>query len=328
MTIDLFGIGNPIMDILMNISYETFASLGITAGSMNLLQDSSQAKELGSLNPKQVLHSGGSVANTIFMVSQLGLPCAFQGSIGNDELGNEYARLMEQQGIRTYFAKSTKATATSTILITPDGQRTMNTYLGACLDFAPDKMNTQDIAKAKLIYISGYMWDTPKQQEAIKEILVSAKELSIPVAFTLSDIFCVERHKETFRSLIKDYVSLVFCNQEEAASLTDKTTLKEQTSVLTDLCSEVIITQGKAGALLIKEKEEFSQIALSVPKVIDTTGAGDSFAAGYLYGKLTNQTPQACLRLASACASVIIQQIGARFSGDFKQALISYLATI
>lgn len=324
MKYDVYGLGNPLIDVIIPVTDDLLEKLVIQKGSMNLVDSDRQAEILGMMKAHQidqVNHAlGGSAANSIVLVSQLGGMAAYQGSMGHDDFGHEYERQLVNHGVTSFLSREEGNTGSTVILVTPDADRTMNTHLGKCQDLHPDHINYQELEQSKYLYVEGYLWDTKSQQEAVMAAVRHAKEKGVKVALSLSDPFCVERHKSAFMSLMENYVDLVFCNEEEGKHMTGKELPHEVVEELGKMVPHVALTLGKKGALIHHEGDHHMIEAFEV-EALDTTGAGDAFAAGYLFGITQGYEPHEAGRLGSKAASVIVTAIGPRFHGDIKEAL-------
>jgi sugar/nucleoside kinase (ribokinase family) len=267
---------------------------------------------------------GGSCANTIQGIAQLGASTAYCGKVGGDEHGKLYVKKLEGAGVKCFMNPSTLLTGSCVVLVTPDAARTMNVYLGAAQDLKAADIPVDAIQQSKRLYITGYVWDTDGQKEAAMLALRTAKAAKVPVAFSLADPFCVNRHRADFEKIIGEYVDILFANREEALAQTGTTATHDALAALRKQCDKVAITLSAAGALIANGKDTIYVDPFPThPK--DTTGAGDAFAAGYLYGMSTGASAHQCGRLGSRFASQVIQQIGPRLSGDVRKQLAPVL---
>ena len=325
MKFDIFGIGNPLVDIITKTKDSILYDLGYAKGSMNLVSTEDQGKILDQhKDQERTVAVGGSCANTMVMIAQLGGKSAFCGKVGNDKFGKEFDTKLEEYGAKSFVKHGEGYTGTSVILLTEDAERTMNTSLGMCQHLSKDDLNLDAIKDSKCLYLTGYNWDTPSQKEAVITALECAKKEGIPISFSLSDSFCVEKHKEDFQNLLDNYTDMVFCNEAEAMIMTGTDDNAEQVKILSENVNQVVLTLGSKGALIYVEGEIF-KIEPFKTKAIDTTGAGDSFAAGYLYGIANGYTPREAGTLASYCASVIVSKSGPRYEGDLKELVKEYM---
>jgi sugar/nucleoside kinase (ribokinase family) len=253
-------------------------------------------------------------------IAQLGATAAYCGKVGSDQHGKVYVEKLEHAGVTCFVNPSTHLTGSTVILITPDAARTMNVYLGACQDLKAADIPVDAIQQSKRLYLTGYVWDTDGQKEAAELALRTAKQAQVPVAFSLADPFCVNRHRQDFERVIGDYVDVLFCNKEEALFQTGAESTHDALAALRKLSGKVVITIGAAGALIADGKDTIYVDPFPThPK--DTTGAGDAFAAGFLYGLSTGATTHQCGRIGNRFASQVIQQIGPRLSGDVRAQL-------
>jgi len=325
MRYDIFGLGNPLIDIILHVEDRFMAQLRLEKGSMNLV-DTVRQKEIldkAAGNPKTTT-LGGSCANTMVMAAQLGAKVAYGGKIGNDDLGIDYEHQLIRSGVDSYLAKGAGVTGSTIILVNPDAERTMNTHLGMCTSFSKDDLCPDGIRDSHYLYVTGYLWDTPVQQEAVIAALEIAKSANVRIAFSLSDFFCVERHKDKFQLLIDDYVDILFCNEQEAGFMTGENLAEKQLQKLSESVSHVVLTMGKKGSM-IQSQGRATQIDPIPIEAVDTTGAGDSYAAGYLYGITQGYDIKKSGRLGAFCAATIVSQIGPRYQGDLRELAKDFL---
>ncbi|MGK0289368.1 MAG: sugar/nucleoside kinase (ribokinase family) [bacterium] len=322
---DVFGLGNPLIDVLLPVEDQFLDDLGVDKNTMCLVdQDRQQvilekAKDL----PKKVA-LGGSCGNTVVSMAQLGSKTAFCGKAGNDQFGKDYQDQLVASGVTNAVQEADGVTGSTVILISPDAARTMNTHLGMCLNLSEDDIDLSLIEKSTWIYVEGYLWDTPSQKKAIMKALKHAKKVGTKISFSLSDPFCVQRNKDEFIDLLKNYIDLVFCNEEEALSLTSAESYDVAAKIIEGYRTKhIVITLGKEGAY-IQNKEEKCKVTAFPVNAVDTTGAGDSFAAGYLHGITHDYTTQHAGMIASLCAAKIVSQVGPRFDGDLQKELWSF----
>ncbi len=325
MKYDVFGLGNPLIDIILHVDDAFMAELKLEKGSMNLVDTERQKEILNRAATHQITTAlGGSAANTMVMTAQLGGKTAYGGKLGNDTLGDDYQNQLIRNGVTSYLARQEGMTGSTIILVNPDAERTMNTHLGMCQAFSKENISKEGIQNAHYLYVEGYLWDTPVQQEAVITALEYAKAADTKIALSLSDSFCVERHKEKFQRLMNDYVDILFCNDQEASLMSNETEPDEQLKIISKSVDHVVLTLGKKGSK-IKCNGDIVSINAFQTKAIDTTGAGDSFAAGYLYGITQGFTPEKSGTLASFCAATIVGQNGPRYEGDFRECVAQYL---
>jgi sugar/nucleoside kinase (ribokinase family) len=310
---DVCGIGNAIVDVLSFTEDAFLKEHSLAKGGMMLI-DEARAEELYGFMESAAECSGGSVANSVAAIASLGGTPAFIGKVKSDQLGEIFRHDMRGVGVHfdTNPATSGAATARCLIFVTPDAQRTMNTYLGACTDVRVEDVNDALIAKSQVLYIEGYLWDQPHAKEAIRKAVDAAKKKGRKVALTLSDTFCVERHRADFFELIRRSVDILFANENEIKSLFEEETYETASWQAKGLCPIVVVTRGEKGAVVLLKDATIQVDAETIAEVMDTTGAGDLFAAGFLYGYTQGRGLMGCARLGNACAAHIIQQLGAR----------------
>ena len=310
------GIGNAIVDVLAHADDARLAALGLDKGVMTLI-DAIDAEALyAKMGPGQEC-SGGSAANTIAGVAALGGRAAFIGKVGDDVLGHVFRHDLAALGVHfpTSSAKPGRATARCLVFVTPDGQRTMQTYLGACIDLAPEDVNEEAIARARVTYLEGYLWDPPRAKEAFRKAARIAHEAGRKVALSLSDPFCVERHRAEFLDLVAQHVDILFANEVEIASLLG-TDFDSAARTVKELCSTAVLTRSALGSVVVSGEQTVFQAAFPVERVVDTTGAGDLYAAGFLHGLTQGFDLGRSAALGSLCASEIIGHVGARPNAD------------
>ena len=320
--VDLIGLGNAIVDIIVNIEDEFLEINNLEKGSMNLINsDESRALLKNCKVIKQI--SGGSSANTVVCLAELGNQVQFIGRVKNDQFGDFFSEDIKQS--KTIFNTPPTiegpSTAHSIILITPDAQRTMCTYLGASIEFEPEDIDFTVIKESKYLYLEGYLWDSELAKNAFLEAAQCAKLSNTKIILSLSDSFCVDRHRESFLKLIDNYVDIVFCNESEVLTLFKENKLANCQAKLSSLCELVVVTLGSNGSLVINKNDV--EVIKSMPKgkVIDTTGAGDIYAGGFIHGLINNYSLKKCGEIASICAGQIITQLGSRSDIDLKDLI-------
>lgn len=311
--IDIVGIGNAIVDVLSHCDERFLEEQNMRKGTMALV-DKGQAEALYDKMGPATECSGGSVANSLAGIAQLGGKTAFIGCVRDDQLGKIFRHDMESIGVRfvTPSRKGGKPTASCMLFVTPDGERTMNTYLGACAELQPEDIDTETIKAGRYLLIEGYLWDPEPAKQAIRQALSVARESGAKVAFSLSDVFCVERHREEFKKLVTNSIDILFANEAELASLYQKDSFEENLEVLRGKVDLACITRGEKGSILVTPERDVTIKPVRVSKVVDSTGAGDLYAAGMLYGLSQGWSLEDAGTLASKCAADIISQIGAR----------------
>jgi len=305
----ILGIGNAIVDVLCKVSEEFLEKNSLTKSTMKLVDEKEFKKLLSSLEIEETI-SGGSVANSIVGLSQLGNEVGFIGKVSDDDLGQKYEDGLNKEKVKYLYKKKEEQIPTGSclILITPDSERTMCTFLGTAGKIDDDDINEKDIRKAQIVFLEGYLWDEGKPRKAFDKAIIHSKK----VAMSLSDLFCVERHKTNFLELIKNRLDIVFANEQEILSLTNTKSFEEAVSFSKEIKKHVIITRGEKGAVSINENEIVEIKAQSNLNIKDLTGAGDLFAAGYLHGIVNNFKTRECLSKGTELSSKIIQKIGAR----------------
>lgn len=308
------GIGNAIVDVLAHCEESFIADEGMVKGTMALI-DEHQAVNLTEKMGDSTTMSGGSVANSLAGLAQLGARTAFIGKVRNDTLGTEFRGGMEKEGIDfpTPAATHGKPTARCLISVTPDGERTMNTYIGVCADIEPEDIDASLIQEAHVMLIEGYLWDQDSAKQAITQAVEIAKQAGTKVAFSLSDVFCVDRHRDEFKALIRDYVDILFANEGEIVSLGQQQELADNVNMYANKVETLCVTLGEEGSIIIQGNDRFEIAPATLDgKLVDMTGAGDLYAAGVLYGMTHGMSLADAGALGSKCAADIIQQMGPR----------------
>ena len=307
----ILGIGNAIVDVICKVDDEFITRNNLTKGLMKLIFDESEfSKLLSNLKIEKTI-SGGSVANSIVGLSQLGDEVGFIGKISDDNLGIKYEEGLKKENVNFFYNKKKEPLPTGTclILITPDSERTMCTFLGTAGKINKNDLDTETIKKSDLIFLEGYLWDEGDPKEAFEKAI----NLANKAAMSLSDKFCVDRHKPNFLNLVKNELDLVFANEGEITSLIDAKNFDEVISFGKEIKKHLIITRGDKGAVSIYNNRIEEIDSRKDLKIVDLTGAGDLFASGYLHGFINNFSQKECLMEATEMSSKIIQQIGARF---------------
>lgn len=309
----LLGISNAIVDILAHVENDFISEIGAERGAMNLI-DEDRAREIYEKMGPATEMSGGSVANTIAGFANLGGDAAYIGHVRNDQLGEIFNHDMRSLGIdiRLEPAAEGAPTARSYILITPDAQRTMNTYLGSCTELGLADITAGTVAAPKAILLEGYVWDIAEGPELARKAMDIAAANGTTVALSLSDSFCVERHRESFEAAIRDGVQIVIADEDEINALLQTNTFEETLVALKDYDNLFVMTRSEKGSVIVKGDSHYVHAATPVEQVIDTTGAGDAYCAGFLYGWASDWSLDECARLGTHCATHVIQHIGAR----------------
>ena len=305
----ILGIGNAIVDVLCKVSDEFLTKHSLTKSTMKLIDEVEFKKLLTSLKIEGTI-SGGSVANSIVGLSQLGNQVGFIGKVSNDELGQKYENGLKKERVKYLYKKKQEEIPTGSclILITPDSERTMCTFLGTAGRINDNDIKEEDIKNAEMVFLEGYLWDEGNPKKAFDKAITHSKK----TAMSLSDLFCVERHKPYFMELVKNKLDIIFANEQEILSLIDSKTFEEAISFSKEIKKSVIITRGEKGAVSIYENQVVEVNAQSNFEIKDLTGAGDLFAAGYLHGVINGLNIKECLIKGTDLSSKIIQKIGAR----------------
>lgn len=319
---DVLTIGNAIVDILSRCEDRFLDENGIIKGAMNLI-DADRAELLYSLMGPAHEASGGSAGNTAAGVANFGARAAYFGKVAEDELGKIFQHDIRAQGVhyQTLPDGTVPPTARSMIFITPDGERSMNTYLGACVDLGPEHVEPQIVADSKVTYFEGYLWDPPRAKEAIRESARIAHENGREVSMTLSDSFCVDRYRDEFLDLMRSgTVDIVFANKQEALALYQTDDFEAALTQIAADCKLAAVTLSEDGAVIVRGDERIKVDALKIDNVVDSTGAGDLFASGFLVGYTAGKSLDVCGRLGCLAAGIVIQQIGPRPMASLKAA--------
>lgn len=311
---DVTGIGNAIVDVIHPANDEFLLEHKIAKGVMSLIDEHRAAQLIaGVANGKE--SSGGSAANTMAGLASFGAKGHFIGKVKDDRLGQSFAEDLKTNGIdfETAMAKGGPATACCVIAVTPDGQRSMSTYLGACRELSPGDIGSEAIADAEILYIEGYLWDAEASKDALRMAMANAKQAGTKIAFTLSDPFCVGRFREEFLHLMKEDVGILFANEEEIKALYEVDDFDDALQAARAWHGIAAITRSEKGCVIAADNGEVHVLdAEKVDKVIDTTGAGDQFAAGFLFGHAQKKNLRDCGRLGAIAAAEIISHYGAR----------------
>jgi sugar/nucleoside kinase (ribokinase family) len=311
--IDVLTIGNAIVDVLARVDEQFLGRNDLMKGSMRLI-DEPEAHRLYDLIGPSVIISGGSAANTAAGLASLGGRASFIGKVRDDQLGQFFSHDIRAAGVSFEVSSSSSgpATARSFILVTPDGERTMNTYLGACVTLTPDDIDPFAVEGAQITYLEGYLWDPPDAKEAFVKAARIARYAGRKVALTLSDSFCVERHKKSFRELIVRDIDILFANEKELKSLYETRIFDEALQLVRQDAELAVLTRSAAGSVVVRGDEFHVVEAKKIETLVDATGAGDLYASGFLFG-LTRGRPLAeCGRLGSLAAAEVLTHLGAR----------------
>ncbi|WP_435090251.1 adenosine kinase [Candidatus Pelagibacter bacterium nBUS_30] len=305
----ILGIGNAIVDVLCRVDEEFLIQNSLTKSTMKLIDEEEFKNLISLLNIEETI-SGGSVANSIVGLSQLGNDVGFIGKVKNDDLGQKYEDGLKKEKVNYLYSKKDEPfpTGSCLILITPDSERTMCTFLGTAGKINDSDINENDVKSAELTFLEGYLWDEGGPKKAFDKAIINSNK----TAMSLSDVFCVERHKSRFLKLVENKLDIVFANEQEILSLINSTSFDEAISFSKNLKKNIIITRGEKGAISIKGNEIFECPAEKNLKITDLTGAGDLFAAGYLHGVINKISIQESLIKGTELSSKIIQKVGAR----------------
>ncbi|RPH73250.1 MAG: adenosine kinase [Hyphomicrobiales bacterium] len=311
--VDVLCIGNAIVDVLARVEDGFVNRHGLVKGSMNLI-DEARAESLYADMGQAVEVSGGSAGNTAAGIASFGGKAAYFGKVKDDQLGAIYRHDMRAQGVSFDSRASTEgpATARSFILVTPDGERTMNTYLGACVNLTVADIDSAVVESAKVTYMEGYLWDRPAAKEAFKRAAAVSRKAGRQTSITLSDSFCVERHRDSFLDLIRSGIDIVFANESEIKSLYKTQNFDGAMQAIRKDCPIAVLTRSEAGCVVVRGEEVHAIPAYPVSKVVDVTGAGDLFAAGFLHGLTHGLKLARCAQLGALAAAEVISHIGAR----------------
>jgi len=311
--LDVLGIGNAIVDVIAHAEEDFLEREALVKGTMTLI-DAARAEALYQMMGPAIEASGGSASNTMAGIASLGGNGAYIGKVRDDLLGQVFRHDITAIGVRyeTPAVTSGPGTARCLILVTPDGQRTMNTYLGACVDLGPDDIDAEIVAAASITYLEGFLFDPPQAQSAFRKAAAVAHAAGRQVALSLSDPFCVGRHRDDFRDLIDGHVDILFANEAEICSLYETHDFAAAAAAVRGQVSIAALTRSAAGSVILTSGAEHRVAAAPVAHVVDTTGAGDLYASGFLYG-LTHRLPlPICGEIGSLCAAEIISHVGAR----------------
>jgi sugar/nucleoside kinase (ribokinase family) len=311
--LDVVGIGNAIVDVISHADEAFLVENRLEKGAMTLI-DANRAEELyGRMGPG-IEMSGGSAGNTMAGIASLGGRGAYIGKVHDDQLGQVFRHDIRAVGVRFDTSPLTQGapTARCLILVTPDAQRTMNTYLGACVELGPEDIDPDLIASAQVTYMEGYLWDPPRAKQAFLKAAEVAHAAGRKVSLTLSDSFCVDRHRESFADLVENHVDILFGNEHEIMSLYRVNSFEEAVEAVRGHCEVAVLTRSEKGAVVVTRGGAEAVPAAPVSRLVDTTGAGDLFAAGFLYGFTRARPPAECTRIGAIAAAEVIGHVGAR----------------
>jgi len=306
----ILGIGNAIVDVICKVNDNFIKQNNLTKSTMKLFFDENEFKELLTNLKIEKTVSGGSVANSIVGLSQLGDEVGFIGKVSDDDFGGKYEEGLKKENVKYFYSKKKEdlPTGTCLILVTPDSERTMCTFLGTAGKINEEDVSSDAIKKSEIIFLEGYLWDEGEPKKAFDKAINNANI----IAMSLSDLFCVERHKPHFLNLVKNKLDITFANEQEFTSLIEAKNFDEVINFSKQLNKLVVITRGDKGAVAVNGKEIFENSIQENLKIVDLTGAGDLFAAGFLHGYINKSSIKECLEKGTEMSSKVIQQIGAR----------------
>ena len=306
----ILGIGNAIVDVICKVDDNFITKNNLTKSTMKLFFDENEFKNLLTNLKIEITVSGGSVANSIVGLSQLGDKVGFIGKVSDDEFGSKYEEGLKKENVQYFYSKKKEELPTGTclILVTPDSERTMCTFLGTAGKINENDVSSDAIKESEIIFLEGYLWDEGEPKKAFDKAINNANK----VAMSLSDLFCVDRHKPHFLNLVKKKLDITFANEQEITSLIDAKNFDEVINFSKQLNKLMIVTRGEKGAVAIYGDEVIESDAQKNLKIVDLTGAGDLFAAGFLHGYINKLSTKECLEIGTEMSSKVIQQIGAR----------------
>lgn len=310
---NLLGISNAIVDVLAHVEEDFLQKIGAPRGSMTLIEED-RAHEIYDMMGPATEMSGGSVANSIAGFANLGGSAAYIGRVTADQLGEIFVHDMRSLGVdvRLQPAADGLPTARCHVLIDRDGQRTMQTYLGSCTELSVADITADTVGKPDVILIEGYIWDIAEGPELASEAIRIAKTTGSEVALSLSDSFCVQRHREAFHGAVREGIDIIVADEDEVIELLQAEDFEDTTRKLADYDNLFVMTRSENGSVIMNGGQKIVQSATPVDTIVDTTGAGDAYAAGFLYGYTQKKPLEECARLGTFCATQVIQQIGAR----------------
>ncbi len=321
-SLDVVGIGNAIVDVLIKTEDFFLNENNLTKGTMCLI-DQEKAENLYFKNKSLLETSGGSAANTIAGLSALGSSAGFIGRVKEDQLGETFIKDLCSTGalFKTSPIKDGPSTARCFIYVTPDAERTMCTYLGASIFLEPKDIDFSIVSNTKILYLEGYLWDLESAKSSFMTAAELCKANGGKVALSLSDSFCIERHRESFQFLIEKYVDIIFANENEIISLYKSSNFESSVDIIKKKCEVCVLTKGKKGSVIINNDKYFPIKPYLFGKAIDTTGAGDLYASGFLYGYTNGKDLEKCGHIGSICAGHIVTQFGSRSSTNLNKLL-------
>ncbi len=315
--VEIYGIGNPLIDVLAYVSNEELETLKLNKGTMELIDSERGNHILQYLVDREKRYScGGSAPNTMITLAALGAKTALAGIVGNDELGEIYQNRLQEQNVTSDLSVYPGDTGSCIVLVTPDHERTMSTRLGVCQNFGEEHVKHDKISAADYLYFTGYMWDTDSQKNALTAAINTARKAGTKVVFDVADPFAVERHRQDFLKLLDGSIDVVLANQEEAKLLLGYDDAHQAAKDLAEGCEVAAVKEGAVGSHIACREEECVKINAFSVQAVDSTGAGDNYAAGFLYGISKGYSTEEAGKLASFIASQVVQQSGAQFEEE------------
>ena len=326
-TVDVVGIGNALVDVISHETHEFVAAQGISPGSMTLIEEDRSRELYASMGPG-IEMSGGSAANTMVGVASFGGTATYLGRVRDDQLGTVFAHDIRSVGVDfpNRLATEGPATGSCLILVTPDAQRTMNTFLGASALFTSDDVLAETVQSGRIVYLEGYLFDRIEAQEAFRSAAQFAHDAGRTVALTLSDSFCVDRHRNAFLGLLEHHIDVVFANEAEIKALYEVEDFDTAVAMVRRHCPMAVLTRSEHGSVVVTPHDIVAVAAEPIDELVDTTGAGDLYAAGFLYGLAHDHDVATCARLGSIAAAEVIGHVGARPSVDLAKLAADVLA--
>lgn len=318
-SVDVVAIGNALVDVIAEVDEQFLVEHHLERGAMTLI-DEALADELYAAMPPAIEASGGSAGNTIASIASLGGRAAYIGKVADDQLGRVFRHDMQAAGVSYDVPPSTTGTPTGRclIVVTSDAQRTMSTFLGAGVELGPVDVDEGLIGRAKVTFLEGYLWDPPGAKRAFLKAARAAHAAGRKVSLTLSDSFCVERYRDEFRELVENEIDILFANEAELTSLYEVASFDDALQLVRGNCEIAALTRSEKGSVIVAGKDVHVIDAAPVERVVDTTGAGDLYAGGFLYGYTQGLDLGACGRIGSICAAEVISHFGPRAEADLK----------
>ncbi len=316
---DVLGIGNAMLDVIVHADDAFLSDNDLIKGAMSLI-DADTAQALYAKSGPAVECSGGSAGNTISCLASLGSKAAYVGKVYNDQLGHAFIHDVRSLGVHfeTALAIDGPPTATCLVIVTPDAERTMQTFLGACIGLGPDDIVEADVAASAVTYMEGYLWDPEDAKAAFLKAADIAHKAGRDVSLSLSDPFCVDRHRDEFTDLVTNHVDILFANEDEIMSLYQVDNFDDALQIVRGQCKIAALTRGDKGSVIVHGDEIHIVDAEPVSKVLDTTGAGDAYAAGFLHGYTAGKDLPTSARIGGICAAEVISHLGARAQANLK----------